>query len=165
MKKLIETALATASGTVDQSETADVLLARLAAVPRVRATLDEIERETALLARETPSATRDGNVTWAEIGKAFGITPEAAKYRFDGGNQRRKERDAAANEEPLVGESIATVADYLPQACGGWRLPAVPPRRDCLPGASRDPRRDRLTPLSKRPFRLERVLCCVLSDA
>lgn len=108
---MIETALATASGTVDQSETADVLLARLAAVPRVRATLDELERETALLARETPSATRDGNVTWAEIGKAFGITPEAAKYRFDGGNQRRKERDAAANEEPLVGESIATVAE------------------------------------------------------
>lgn len=101
---MIQDALATASGTANKRETADVLVQRLASAPSVRATLDEVERETALLAKER-------GATWAEIGGAFEITPEAAIYRFAGGNQRRKERDAtAANEEPLVGESIAEVA-------------------------------------------------------
>lgn len=100
---MIESALATASGTVDQRATADVLVQRLASAPAVRATLDDVERETALLAKER-------GATWAEIGSAFGITPEAAIYRFSGGNQRRKERESAAAEEPLVGESIAEVA-------------------------------------------------------
>lgn len=109
---MIETALATASGTVDQRATADVLLKRLASARDVRATLDEVEHETALLAR-------DRKATWAQIGTAFGITSEAAKYRFDGGNERRialrKERKEAAAtpaaaKVPLVGESIAEVA-------------------------------------------------------
>lgn len=104
MKKLIQTALAKASGTVDQRATADVLLQRLASARDVRATIDEVEHETALLARE-------GKATWAQIGKAFGITPEAAKYRFDGGKERRKEREASVPDVPLVGESIATVAE------------------------------------------------------
>ena len=110
MKKLIQTALATASGTVDQRATADVLLKRLSAAPAVRATLDEVERETALLAK-------DRGATWAQIGAALGtnaegkpFSGEAAIYRFAGGNARRKEREASATEEPLVGESIAEVA-------------------------------------------------------
>lgn len=100
---MIQDALATASGTANKRATADVLVQRLASAPAVRASLDEVERETALLAKER-------GATWAEIGAAFEITPEAAIYRFSGGNQRRKEREASATEEPLVGESIAEVA-------------------------------------------------------
>ena len=74
MKKMIQDALAIASGTADKRETADVLVQRLASAPAVRATLDEVERETALLAKER-------GATWAQIGAAFGITPEAATLR------------------------------------------------------------------------------------
>lgn len=106
---MIESALATASGTADKRATADVLVQRLASAPAVRATLDEVERETAQLAKEQ-------GATWAQIGAAFGITPEAAIYRFTGANARRQKRNEsnpkpkASPEEPLAGESITEVA-------------------------------------------------------
>lgn len=103
MKKMIQAALAEASGTLGRRATPEVLVQRLASASEVHAALDEVERETALLAKER-------GATWAQIGSAFGITGEAAIYRFTGGNERRRARGTSGSEEPLIGESIATAA-------------------------------------------------------
>jgi len=102
MKKLIQSALAQASDTVDARGSADVLVKRLAAVRQVQKTLEQVEREYAERARER-------GATWAQIGDAYEVTPEAAMYRFGGGKERRQTRSTAP-AEPLVGESLADVA-------------------------------------------------------